>query len=134
MKKIIITAAAVLIAAGCVVALWMSMRPTVTFLVNGKEADLHCSIDVEYENGMRMQDLAEQISVRAEWDGEDVSADLEAEQPDEEMVDLGTYTFSWLWSNGSPVRVWYTGSACSQGAWVSTTCTSTCSVVSAACR
>ena len=54
MKKIIITASAVLIAAGCVVALWMSMRPTVTFLVNGKEADLHCSIDVEYENGMRV--------------------------------------------------------------------------------
>ena len=60
MKKIIITAAAVLIAAGCVVALWMSMRPTVTFLVNGKEADLHCSIDVEYENGMRM-DLAQDL-------------------------------------------------------------------------
>lgn len=95
MKKIIITAAAVLIAAGCAAVLWMSMRPTVTFLVNGKEADLHCSIDVEYENGMRMQDLAEQISVRAEWDGEDVSADLEAEQPDEEMVNLGTYTFTY---------------------------------------
>ena len=94
MKKIIIAVAAVAIAA-LGAALWMLAAPSVTYQVNGTAVSDSASVNVEYESSMRVQDLADHVEVRAEYDGRDVSDTIVMDDVADEMVQLGTYTLTY---------------------------------------
>lgn len=105
MKKIIIAGAAVAIAA-LGAALWMLAAPSVIYQVNGTAVSDSASVNVEYESSMRVQDLADHVEVRAEYDGRDVSDTIVMDDVADEMVQLGTYTLTYhLTEDEHPLQV-----------------------------